>query len=391
MMAYEIDKRLITLAVRDLPLNRRQQLSSYLNVEQILMSECGLARDYRGIAQQLNLSYSEIARLEKLCDPCGSLLNYQQVAELNVFDLFELLVSIGRFDILDDMIPVILDDMANRINREHNQSAQKLVPIQHESIIWYDAYVCYADSDLDFVRRLTEYLESPAVGFRLFVRDRDLMVGNWVYEAFARLIETQCRRMIIVLSPDFFQSHDCKFQSMFAAGLAIEKCQRILIPIIYKRCEEIPSILRLMSKIDMSGMANSIPDWSMKRLIMSIRPEQSPPQHRQIGPPNHHHQSIELNDNNNNDENPSNHQNVLMPFEKSETITIDSSMENNTQIKNNSIISVISNDENSSSTRPLIPNATVTASSSKTAMNSVDKNRSKNWIKTIKKKIKVAL
>ena len=367
-MAYEIDKRLTELTVRDLPLNRRQQLSSYLNVEQILMSDCGLARDYRGIAQQLNLSYSEITQLEKLFDPCGSLLSYQQVAKLSVFDLFELLISIGRFDILDDMIPVILDDVIIRINRDHNQSEQKLVPIQHESTIWYDAYVCYADSDLDFVRSLTEYLETPAVGFRLFVRDRDLMVGNWVYETFARLIETQCRRMIIILSPDFFKSHDCKFQSMFAAGLAIEKCQRILIPIIYKRCETIPSILRLMSKIDMSSMTNSIPDWSMNRLIKSIRPEQSPSHHKQIEPPAHNRPIEFDNNNDHNDENSSNHQNFMLPIEQPEIITIDSTKENNTQIINNTIISVISSDENSSSTRPLIPDSTVIATRKRKSM-----------------------
>ncbi|KAH7636746.1 hypothetical protein HUG17_6952 [Dermatophagoides farinae] len=142
----------------------------------------------------------------------------------------------------------------------------------------------------------------------------------------------------------------------------------------------------------MSSMTNSIPDWSMNRLIKSIRPEQSPSHHKQIEPPAHNRPIEFDNNNDHNDENSSNHQNFMLPIEQPEIITIDSARENNTQIINNTIISVISNDENSSSTRPLIPASTVIATSSQTvSMKNVDTNRSKNWIKTIKKKIKVAL
>lgn len=119
---YQIDKRLTEILVRDLPLNSRQQLSSYLNIEHVLKSDNGLARDYRGLAQQLDLSYSEIAQLEKLHDPCGSLLNYQKVSKLSVYELFELIISIGRYDILDDMIPFILNELVNLNDRHKNQS-----------------------------------------------------------------------------------------------------------------------------------------------------------------------------------------------------------------------------------------------------------------------------
>lgn len=290
-MSYEIDRNLMRLNVSNLQLNRRQQLSTYLNVEQILMSDCGFARDYRGLAQQLDLSYAEIAWLEKQIDPFGSLLGLEKTCKLSVYNLFEFLVTIGRFDVVDDMIPLILEDL-NTLEIRDKQSKCKIcsndffqiylifdkkkdfslrsAPIENETTIWYDAYVCYADQDLDFVQQLVNYLESPTIGFRLFIRDRDLLVGNWIYETFARLIEKQCRRMIIILSPDFLQSPECKFQSMFAAGLAIEKCSRILVPIIYKPCTQLPSMLRLMSKIDMSG-PKSLPEWSLKRLIMSLQ------------------------------------------------------------------------------------------------------------------------
>ena len=76
----------------------------------------------------------------------------------------------------------------------------------------------------------------------------------------------------------------------------------------------IPSILRLMSKIDMSGVKNFMPNRAMKWLIMSIRPKTSSSYHKQMEPPAHD-RPIEFN---NNDENPSNHQNFMLPIKQSE-------------------------------------------------------------------------
>ena len=129
---------------------------------------------------------------------------------------------------------------------------------------------------MDFVRLLGEKLESPQIGLRLFIRDRDLKLGNWEYETFATLIERQCRRVIVVLSPDFLLCSDCKFQSQFATGLAIEKRSRILIPIIYKPCD-MPSIIRMLTKINMTNvdMSKDIPVWTLNRLVMSIQDNSS--------------------------------------------------------------------------------------------------------------------
>lgn len=110
---YPLDNRLFSLPIKDLPLNRRQQLSGALNVEQIIAAECGLCRDFRGIVQQLKLPYAEIAKLEKMIDPFGTLLSYQLVAgELgSVGVLLRLIANIGRFDVLDDLVPGLLDDL----------------------------------------------------------------------------------------------------------------------------------------------------------------------------------------------------------------------------------------------------------------------------------------
>lgn len=262
--------------------------------------------------------------------------------------------------------------------------------------IWYDAYVCYADNDLEFVRQLAEYLESPNIGFRLFIRDRDLLVGNWVYDTFARLIETQCRRMIIILSPDFLLSPDCKFQSLFAAGLAIEKCSRILVPIVYKPCDNIPSILRLMSKIDMTDRHKNNLEWNLGRLVMSIRDESSRP----ISKP-----KMELlthSNNNNNQTGSNNNQLSRIEMPSEQTNTQQTIKLNNFYKTDQTNISVISNENTiedestklidsfnsgNSNNNQYLPMENDTGQLSSNA----NGRSSKSWIKTIKKKIKVGL
>lgn len=96
-------------------------------------------------------------------------------------------------------------------------------------------------------------------------------MGSWAYEEFAQFIQTRCKKVIIILSPDFIGCPECEFQSTFATGLAIEQRNRRLIPLIYKRCE-LPPIIRMLTKIDMTrGISEDSEDWSLKRLINSIK------------------------------------------------------------------------------------------------------------------------
>ena len=137
-----------------------------------------------------------------------------------------------------------------------------------ESKIMYDAYICYADEDIEFVSFLAQYLESPQIGLRLFIRDRDLLVGSMKYDAFTYLIEKRCNYVVIVLTPNFIQSAECEFQTRFATGLQIEQRSRKLIPIILKACE-IPPCIRYISKIDFSR-GDSKWQWVWRKLITSI-------------------------------------------------------------------------------------------------------------------------
>ena len=115
---YPLDPRFHNLSIRNLPLNRRQQLASYLNSEQILMSDSGYARDYRGLAQQLELPYSEISKLSNAIDPTSLLLQYHSVNKLSLMQLFRMIEIIGRYDILDDVCPGMVDDLDHLENQD---------------------------------------------------------------------------------------------------------------------------------------------------------------------------------------------------------------------------------------------------------------------------------
>lgn len=96
-----------------------------------------------------------------------------------------------------------------------------------------------------------------------------MSLGSWAYESFAQVIDCQCSKVLIILSPDFLECPECDFQTAFATGLAIEQRNRKLIPIIHKKCD-LPPIIRMITKIDLSRGTDT-PEWSWIRLINSIR------------------------------------------------------------------------------------------------------------------------
>ncbi|CAG2164719.1 unnamed protein product [Oppiella nova] len=183
-----------------------------------------------------------------------------------------MLDRIERYDIIDDMTPFLREDSRHyksvKPSNDSSEPNHQMMAIEPKIII-YDAYVCYADKDIGFVEQLSQYLESPNVGLRLFIRDRDLCLGSWAYESFAQMVTSQCRKVLIILSPDFLECPECDFQTAFTTGLAIEQRNRILIPIIHKRCD-LPPIIRMLTKIDMTRSLDT-PDWTWNRLVNSIR------------------------------------------------------------------------------------------------------------------------
>jgi len=141
-MNYPLDSVLKSFVVRDLPLNRRQQLAKYMNNEQVLTSECGLARDFRGIAQQLSLDYTDIVKLERMIDPFGTLLSYQVANKLAIYELMRMIETVGRFDVLDDVVPGLVEDIHKHIINNDRKGRNSMMTHFHLLISFNRIFYC---------------------------------------------------------------------------------------------------------------------------------------------------------------------------------------------------------------------------------------------------------
>ncbi|XP_015786667.1 myeloid differentiation primary response protein MyD88 [Tetranychus urticae] len=275
------------IPIRALRIKSRTLLSKCLNAIQIIPAQSGLPRDYRGIADLFGLDNHLVSTIERSADPFKMILeNVEKELKIcesgsknpySINDLIGFLESIERFDVIDDCMELFYQDALFHSNKMKKLSIKgrkhDLLTINdslgdNDEDIHYDAYVCYADEDIDFVTFLSDYLESPQIGLRLFIRDRDLLLGTMKYDAYTKLIEQRCNYVIIILTPDFVESEECKYQTLFATDLAIQDRERKLIPIILKSCN-IPPFVRLMSKIDFSRR-DSKWEWVWRKLIFSI-------------------------------------------------------------------------------------------------------------------------
>ena len=252
-----------------------------------------MPRDYKGLASQLGFSYADVKICERSADPMKVLLEQlEKVTSKECTKTFQhvldALEEIERYDVIDDILESLTHDMHYYTARLKQLRPNELTPIAESSIrypdkiqpltihdvmmsqsVFYDAYVCYADEDYAFAQQLSNRLETTELGIRLLMRDRDLLLGAMEQDSIMKLIETRCRRIIIVLSPEFLLSSQCEFQTRFATGIAIEQRHRKIIPVIYKSCK-LPDVIRFLTKIDLSKDDQST-SWNWRKLVLSIQ------------------------------------------------------------------------------------------------------------------------
>lgn len=271
------------IPIRALNISSRSILSKSLNIEQVIPSREGQQRDYRGLAQLMEFAYNDLVTIQRSNDPTKALLDsYQNTvkgAKSTIKDLLLMLEAVGRYDVIDDVLESFRKDAEAYTQRERKLAVFKPdLPAEICDLTiddldggksMYDAYVCYADADLDFVVFLAKYLESPPINLKLYIRERDPLLGNMETEGFIEVLQSRCKRMVIVLSPDFLSSNECVFQSNVAQALATsERKSRMLIPVIYERCD-VPTSINMLTKVDLSR-GNARLDWIWKRLISSL-------------------------------------------------------------------------------------------------------------------------
>lgn len=272
-----------------------KDLFDSLNVEQLVPNEHGLARDYRGLAELMGYKQNELeSHFKKSKNPAMLLIEEFTVKNRSsnrptVNDLLKMLEKLERFDLIDDCIPTLIE-----LIRAHGRDIEKFVdpginkhtiknnggPLLTEAVdqltidddedsaAIYDAFICYAPEDIGHAISLISIL--TANGLSVTTSDK-LLPGLFEFDAMAKVIDSRCRKVIIILTSNFPHSRECEFQAKFASELGIQADRPKIIPVIFERCDfnQLPHIIKISSKIDLSNP--HVSTWQLHRLILSLK------------------------------------------------------------------------------------------------------------------------
>ncbi|XP_065367511.1 myeloid differentiation primary response protein MyD88 [Calliphora vicina] len=282
-----------------------RKLSHLLNSRKVLRSEEGYERDWRGLAS--------LARQKFLCDentisgddPMTKVIqlwctNNPKTATFAYLEQF--LGIIDRWDVSDDIYENLVEDTKTYqaklqqcldLNSDDNVDmntektygdfghgsdsnilttsdvirAQKGLPPQ-----MYDAFVLYADADLNYASEmLTKLEDNPEYNFKLCMKDRDLLGGvQFEHVALTQLIEERCKHLIVILTEEFLKSPENKFLVNYTQALQIQHKTRKIVPLLYEESVDIPRTLKIYTLLRYnSGTSSLFNFWS--KLANSIQ------------------------------------------------------------------------------------------------------------------------
>ncbi|XP_050954645.1 myeloid differentiation primary response protein MyD88 [Labeo rohita] len=260
----------------------RKKLGLYLNPTNTV------AADWRTVAEMMDFTYLEIKNFEKRDYPFEKVLTeWETRPEATVASLLSFLEKAERKDIISDLKEIIDDDCRKYLERQQRKPVQ--VPVvdscgprtqEREGITLFDdpqgitpetfdAFICYCQSDFQFVHEMIKQLEQTEYNLKLCVFDRDVLPGTCVWTIASELIEKRCKRMVVVISDDYLDSDACDFQTKFALSLCPGARSKRLIPVVYKSMKRpFPSILRFLTICDYTKPCTQI--WFWKRLAKAL-------------------------------------------------------------------------------------------------------------------------
>lgn len=239
----------------------KESISNLLNPRKFIPSDDGLPRDWRGLAHLSGIGGEVIPNLSSKPDPCGFILTkMQEKAQGFTFADFQtLLERLDRWDIVDDTMALMEKDAESYKQRSERLSASPNAiendvddqiltcddsygPEQGLEKQYYDAFLLFADEDVDFADEITENLEKKS-GLKLCRKDRDFVIGlPFEHTATMTLISERCNRLLVIVSPNFLKSSANKFFLSYAQALGIDKRQRKIIPCLYQKCTLPPEL-----------------------------------------------------------------------------------------------------------------------------------------------------
>uniref|UniRef100_A0A4W6DAQ5 Myeloid differentiation primary response protein MyD88 n=1 Tax=Lates calcarifer TaxID=8187 RepID=A0A4W6DAQ5_LATCA len=268
MACAESKVDLETVPLTALNVTVRKKLGLYLNPRN------AVAADWMAVAEAMDFSYLEIRNYEVAQNPTTRILDEWQArsTDTTVGKLLSILMKVERSDIIEDLRSLIDEDVRRYCeNLKKRGSDPPLQVPEVDSCVprtperngitleddpegspeLFDAFICYCQSDFDFVHEMIRELEQTEYRLKLCVFDRDVLPGSCVWTITSELIEKRCKRMVVVISDEYLDSDACDFQTKFALSLCPGAQKKRLIPVVYKpMTKQFPSILRFLTVCD---------------------------------------------------------------------------------------------------------------------------------------------
>ena len=299
-----LDSRYTNIPLYALRTTARTKISLYLdNTSDIIDEDTGYVTDWNGLAELIGFNNLELKKFGRQKSPTKDLLDDWESAPqcLNysptLGNLWKILIELGRIDVIQDCRNIVIKDADNHIRFKERLQSDYL-PVQENYIsspsdtpdhyvdetlllvkddvegrvTLFDAFICYnIDSqgkDIAFVKEMINKLEKQ-YDLKLCVPGRDDLPGGSRYVTEAKLIESRCKRMIIVLSHEYLHSAACDFQVKFAHALAPGARSKKLIPVLIEPSVPIPQILRHVTLCDYTKQ--DLMEWFWERLAKSVK------------------------------------------------------------------------------------------------------------------------
>jgi len=224
-------------------------LASWLDIDDKTgCDSSGLTKDWKGLAIVMRYNRIDINRFkrqnnrtETIFDDwiknddsptIGKLLNIMK--QLKLFGILKnpefIEAIVADVDVHRDRVTLINQKQVAVLEPHHDLEKEKPVFFGKNAVnqlvlndgvekVFFDALICYAKEDIGFVKEILNEIEEK-FKLKLCVDARDFLIGSYKVTTCARIMEERCKRIILVLSPDFVKTEMCQFQKEYALCLA---------------------------------------------------------------------------------------------------------------------------------------------------------------------------
>ena len=208
-----------------------------------------ILRDWRGLMEIANLDHDEQNKVKSNNNNYTNkiIMIWCKKPGVTVQSMMDAFRRMDRLDIQQDFRDLILADCAyahgQGINLMGEISSDRLdqaltlhdlnALVNGQQLPVYDAMVLFGDTDIDheFGCHVVERLE--AGGRKIFVKERDLVVGTMEHDASMDIIRARCKKVIPILTPTFETSKGNLYLTKYAQEIQVRDGKSLVVPVIY--------------------------------------------------------------------------------------------------------------------------------------------------------------